>query len=240
MKKLLCLSALVFYIFACCPCSTTSPPTPVAEPPTAQPPTALPEPTDTPVPPTEAPTSTPAPTMLTDIPTYVVEIEDISVGSNVRFRATVTTEFPISVEQINALCEEIIGGLEPFNAAVVFVYDTRSITSSAFSIAKCEYAPNGVWVDARNVQTGDYSTHKFTYDYLPKVNDPQAALSERPTEQEYDLCQQWDELAFELLSKSDDGAAAENLAYEQVAEENGVSVQAVEDAVLKCEAWTWR
>lgn len=193
------------------------------------------------MPPTEAPTSTPAPPLLTDIPTYhIVDVEDISVANAVRFRATVTTEFPISVEQVNGLCQKVIGDLEPFNAAVVFVYDTHSVLSWGYSIAKCEYAPNGVWANADNAQTGDYSTHKFTYEYQPKVNDPQAALSERPTEQEHNLCQQWDKLAFELLSKSDDAAAAENLAYEQVAEENGVSVQAVKDAVLKCEAWTWR
>jgi len=63
MKKLLCLSALIVYIFACCPSSTT-PPTPVAEPPT-QPPAVPSEPTDTPQPPpppTEAPMATTAPT----------------------------------------------------------------------------------------------------------------------------------------------------------------------------------
>jgi len=49
MKKLLCLSALVVYIFACCPCSTTSPPTDTPRP---EPPTNTPtiEPTNTPTP----------------------------------------------------------------------------------------------------------------------------------------------------------------------------------------------
>jgi hypothetical protein len=31
MKKLLCLSALIVYVFACCPSSATKPPTPIAE-----------------------------------------------------------------------------------------------------------------------------------------------------------------------------------------------------------------
>jgi len=49
MKKLLCLSALIVYIFACCPCSTTSPPTDTPRP---KPPTNTPiiEPTNTPTP----------------------------------------------------------------------------------------------------------------------------------------------------------------------------------------------
>jgi hypothetical protein len=67
MKKLLCLSALIVYIFACCPSSATKPPAPVAKPTTAKPsattsiptPAPLPVetviPTDTPVPPTPTP-----------------------------------------------------------------------------------------------------------------------------------------------------------------------------------------
>jgi len=123
---------------------------------------------------------------------------------------------------------------------VVFLIDTRSLLSGGYSIAKCEYAPNGVWANAVNVQAGDYSTHRFIYEYQPKINDPQGALSERPTEQEYNLCQQWDKLALEPLSESDDVAATETIAYEQTAEKNGVSVQTVEDAVFKCIFWTWR
>jgi len=199
-------------------------------------PTAAPVATDTP-----GPTETPIPV---PVPTYqIVEVEDISVARAVRFRVKAITEFPISVEQINVLCEQVVENLksqESLNAIVVFLYDTRSLWSEAYSIAKCEYAPNGVWADAVNVQTGDYSTHKFTYEYQPKVNDPQAALSERPTEQEHNLCEQWDKLALELLSESDDAAAAETIAYEKIAEKNGVSVQTVEDAVFKCTVWSWR
>jgi hypothetical protein len=50
MKKLLCLSALIVYVFACCPSSATKPPTPVAETVTIQPSTETPLPTDTPTP----------------------------------------------------------------------------------------------------------------------------------------------------------------------------------------------
>ena len=185
-----------------------------------------------------------APTPDIPVPTYdVVEVDDISLAHSVRLRVVVTTEFPIVTEQIGALCEEVVQDLKsqgPLNAVVVFLYDTRSVVSGAYSIARCEYAPNGVWEDAGKVQAGDYSTHRFAYEYQPKVGDPDAALPERPTEQEYNLCQQWDRLAFELLSESDDVAASEALAYEQIAEENGVSIQTVEDAVFKCIFWTWR
>ena len=189
------------------------------------------------------PTETLAPVL---VPTYqIAEVENISVSRAVRFRVRVTTEFPILAERINGLCEQIVEDLksqEPLNAVVVFLFDTRSWSSGGYSIAECEYAPNGVWADAVNVQAGDYSTHKFTYEYRPKVSDPQAALSDRPTEQEHNLCEQWDklEIALELLSESDDAAATETIAYEQTAEKNGVSVQTVKDAIFKCIVWTYR
>lgn len=185
-----------------------------------------------------------APTPDIPVPTYdVVEVDDISLAHSTRLRVVVTTEFPIVTEQIGALCEEVVQDLKsqgPLNAVVVFLYDTRSMVSGAYSIARCEYAPNGVWEDAGKVQAGDYSTHRFAYEYRPKVGDPDAALPERPTEQEHNLCQQWDRLAFELISESDDVAASEALAYEQIAEENGVSTQTVEDAVYKCIFWAFR
>ena len=161
----------------------------------------------------------------------------------VRFRAMVITGFPISSEQISGLCEQVVEDLKsqgPLNAVVVFLIDTRSLLSGGYSIAKCEYAPNGVWANAVNVPAGDYSTHRFIHEYQPKINDPQGALSERPTEQEYNLCQQWAKLALEPLSESDDVAATETIAYEQTAEKNGVSVKSVEDAVFKCIFWTMR
>ena len=201
---------------------------------------------------TLVPTSTLSPTKVVStpigttvpVPTYdVVEAEDISLAHAVRFRIKVATEFPIVTEQIGALCEEVVQDLKsqgPLNAVVVFLYDTRSLVSWGYSIAKCEYAPDGVWEDAGKVQAGDYSTHRFAYEYQPKVSDPQSAVSERPTEQEYNLCQQWDRLVLDLLSESDEVAAAETIAYEQIAEENGVSTQTVEDALFKCTAWMSR
>jgi len=187
----------------------------------------------------EATTALPVPVAIYDI----VEVEDISLAHAVRFSVKVTTEFPISTEQIGALCEEVVENLQSqgsLNAVAVFLYDTRSLVSWGYSIAKCEYAPNGVWADAGNVQRGDYSTHKYAYEYQPKVVDGHVAVSERPTEQEYNLCQQWDELTLELLFESDDVATAETIAYERIAVKNGVSIQIVEDALVKCTAWTWR
>ena len=233
------------------PVSVVSAPSPAATITTA--PTNTPEPTDTPTPlptetpiPTALPTDTPSPTTTPTslpFPTYqIASIDDISVASAVRFRVTTTTEFPISVEQINALCTRIVEDLKrqrPFNAVSVLIYDTRSLLSSGYSIAMCDYAPNGEWSDAINVQTGDYATHQFVYDYQSKVNDPQTALLDRPSEQEYNLCQQWEELNY-ALPPSDDPEATEAFIFEQIAVENGISSQMVEDANFKCLLWAHR
>jgi len=192
---------------------------------------------------TPAATKTP-PSTVVEVPAYdIASLDDVSVGNSIRFRVVVTTEFPVSTVQINSVCAQVVENLKierPFNAVAVFLFDTRSLLSTGYSIAKCEYAPNGEWADAAKVQTGDYSTHSFAYGYMPKVSEPEGALVDRPTEEEHDLCQQWDALVFELLSSGIDASTAENRAFEQVSEDNGVSVPTVNDAVLKCVAWTWR
>lgn len=231
---LLCSCAAVISLLS----GSVPPASPAA---TVAPPTEAPVlPTSTPLP-TASPTVTP---MVIVVPAYdVVELEDISMRGNVRYRVKVTVEFPVSAEQVRVLCKQIVEGLKDrtkLNAVVVFVYDTRSLVSDGYSVARCEYAPGGVWADAGTVTTGNYSTHRFVYEYQPKVDDPQAALAGRPTEEELGLYRQWNQVSFELISGSDDAMAAETEAFEQVADENGVAVQAVRDAVNKCIFWMWR
>jgi micrococcal nuclease len=90
MKRLLCLSALIVYIFACCPSSTTKLPTPIAEPATAQPLAVPPEPADTPVP-LPAPTETPLPT---DTPTPSPPLGKVTT-SDLNVRAGPSTGYAI-------------------------------------------------------------------------------------------------------------------------------------------------
>jgi len=187
-----------------------------------------------------APTSVPVPAY------HIVEVKDVSVGRVVRFAVRVVTEFPISTEQCDAVCDDVVQGLKErgaLSAAVVFVFDTRALPNYAYSLARCFYAPNGEWGDAIYVQAGDYSTHRFVNDYRPKGEDPEAAMAGRPTEQEYEMCVEWDALvspASENLKTLEEVTELEDTAYKKVAEEHGVSVQRVKDVILKCIIWPSR
>ena len=106
-------------------------------------------------------------------------------------------------------------------------------SSGSFSIASCVYAPGGDWARAGDVQAGDYAIHRFDNDYQPKVHDPEAALSDRPTELESSMGRQWDRRVFDQFF-------SEQVATERVAQENGVTEQEVKDAYFKCMDWTMR
>lgn len=196
----------------------------------------------------QAPTLSPAPNDVpVKLPEYrIIDVRDVSIGVIVRLSAIVATEFPISAEQCDAVCDDVIQHLKerrPLNAAVVFLFDSRAALNYGYSLARCFYAPNGEWGDAIYVQAGDYSTHRFVNDYRPNVEDPEAAMAGRPTEQEYEMCVAWDALvwpASENLKTLEEVTELEDTAYKKVAEEQGVSVQRVKDVILKCIIWPSR
>lgn len=99
MKKLLCLSALIVYAFACCPSSATRSPTPIVEPLPVQPSPVPPEPTDTSVPlPTETPIPTDTPQPLpTEVPPTETPIPEkpivTATEGNVNLRNGPSTDY---------------------------------------------------------------------------------------------------------------------------------------------------
>ena len=225
------------------PTNTPIPPTDTPIPPTNTPvpPTDTPAPpTNTPVPPTGTPippTNTPVPVV---IPGYdITEITDISTANAARYTLAVTTDFPISQESIIAICTEVVEYQKrkgSFNAVAIFVNDIRS-SGGGYSIAKCEYSPGGVWVDAGTISPGDYSTHEFVYNYTPKVSNPDEALQYRPSERDIQLCDDWFALTLELMKTNDDVIATEEQAFQEVAAKQSVSVENVRIAVEKCTFW---
>ncbi len=49
-------------------------------------------------------------------------------------------------------------------------------------LPRAEFVPDGDWSKAIEVETGDYDTHQTVYEFRPKMDDPEAALAERPPE----------------------------------------------------------
>jgi len=192
--------------------------------------------------PTVAPTLTPGPTALEPpLPSYqVIMKEDVSAFGSVRISVAATTGFPLTKDQaravMDAIIKEVIDDSE-VNAVVVFLYDWPELVNGGYTLAKATFAPDGDWGSAGEVETGDYSRHETVYEFTPKMDDPQAALADRPSQREAQMCGAWDEAAQEYSpwGELDDQAIAEI-----VAPSFGVSPEEVLDAVRKCVYWLIR
>jgi hypothetical protein len=175
----------------------------------------------------------PTPTLL---PFDVTTVQDVSTPQAVRLQISVSTGFPVSKTQIKEICRQVVDDFttqQAVNAVRVLLRDEYALPSDGYSIASCQYAPEGVWRESYTGQAGEYAKHWLVIEYQPKVDDGEAALVDRPTAQEFNLCQAWD-----LLTQ--DEALSKEAGFEQVAGENGVSALEVRQAVSKCTAWAIR
>jgi hypothetical protein len=177
------------------------------------------------------PQPTPTPT-----PFDVTAVEDVSTPQAVRLQVSVSTVFPVSKAQVKEICQQVVDDFKSqgaLTAMMVLVSDEHAISSEGYSIANCQYAPEGVWRETYTVQAGDYSKHWLVVEYQPKVDAGVSALVDRPTPQEFKLCREWDAL-------TQGGPTSDDAGFEQVAGENGVNAQVVRQAVSKCIDWVAR
>ena len=81
-----------------------------------------------------------------EAPAYEIsEIKDASYGNVRRFSISVTTGFPISKQEVKAICNQVVEDFkeqQPFNGLTVFVSDWETPTFG-FTIGNCDYAPHG-------------------------------------------------------------------------------------------------
>lgn len=116
-------------------------------------------------------TPTPEPVETTSaqqIDYQIVEINDISVGATKRMRYTLQVSNTPSREGLIRLARIIVEAKHmngnPVNAVTIFVYPDF-VPPEGIVDATVIWAPNGVWADADNVRTGDYSKHQYTVDF---------------------------------------------------------------------------
>jgi len=232
------------------PTETSPPPTDPAAPrpaptlvPTLPPATTLPSPiaTENPLPsdtppaeetPEAAETSEPAGTATV---TYSM-LEIAATQEQYSYHARVAVEFPVTVDQVEAICQQVVQEAQeegPVFFLTLDIHDTRSLQYGDYSIAHCEYGPNNDAVSVESWNPGNYTRHGFTYEYRPKLSDPDAALSRRPDRRRGELCQLWAEAVYGQKMKVE-------AAYAQVAEEARVREVDVRDAVTRCQDWALR
>lgn len=139
---------------------------PVVAEPTA---TASPKPTAAPATATataEPETTTPEPATATPAPiTYeIAERGPVNIGPCIRIDYRVRVSGPLTEPQLRRIAQEIIDdetSQNDVNAIGFFFYLPGTDTSSFYTAGKADWAPNGVWAEACDVETGDYSAHEL-------------------------------------------------------------------------------
>jgi hypothetical protein len=170
--------------------------------------------------------------------------EDVSFGNTIRYSLFVTVPYPVTKDEVMVMCESMVEDFKKrneFNALSIFVSD-RPIGNVfvILSIARCDYAPNGVWGEANSVKTGDYSIHKFDYLFMPKMDDPIAALADRPTDEDMQVCSAWWNRSDELLEQGIESVETDEMVTKEIADLFGLTAKEVDEINWKCIRWPSR
>lgn len=199
--------------------------------PTAKPaPTPKPQPTPVPAKPTPVPpTATAVPVKAP--PFEIVTRRDVSVSTTKRYSLAIVVAPGIDKPAVQAVMEQATKELadrERVNAITTFVYDRKGDADSVYTIAKSEWAPGGVWADAGKVQAGSYTTHKYAFEFRPKVSDPSV---QRPSDRQFTLRD-----AFWKFRRADQNVD-QAIILQRAAQEAGASPAEVNTAVNTVEVW---
>ena len=206
-------------------------------------PTPEPLPTEEPAEDPEAPS--PEPTTEVIPPYRIVETRDISFGNTVRLVIKAVTDFPITKDEAQAIMDEIIEQTSsdtPLNALTVFLYDFEELADLTFTLAKADFAPDGEWRKADEVDAGDYDRHETVYRFQPKLDDPTAAMADRPSTNEVVLCAAFNKAEDEnpdVYADLDIDDPDQVLA-EIAAQEVDATAQEIVNAASKCSLWAFR
>lgn len=115
---------------------------------------------------TTVPKSSPAPSPL---PSYkVVSVYDCSIGKTKRYAVEIVLSGHSTQDQRMAIARKEIERLKhkrPFNAALARFWWKRSNVGKGSAYGSIDYAPHGVWDNARTVKTGDYHTMKYVVEF---------------------------------------------------------------------------
>jgi hypothetical protein len=102
--------------------------------------------------------------LLKGMPRYqLVGTEDISLPTAVRLQYRIVVDQMPSPDQLGLICQNLLMRLEkPVNAISFSFYLPDTDTAGPATAGTAVWAPNGVWADADQVQTGDYSHQRLT------------------------------------------------------------------------------
>lgn len=104
----------------------------------------------------------------------VVRVEDVSVGAAPRFDYRVVVSGQPTPRQLTRVADAVFKKAQadrPFSALRIGFYDYPEYTTREFTLGQVQYAPDGDWTKASDIEPGDYDSMKATSD-LPTKDWP--------------------------------------------------------------------
>jgi hypothetical protein len=168
-----------------------------------------------------------------DIIYMVVSRDPAHIGVIKRFALRVVIYQRLTKAQLIRLATALYReaqDITPFNALGIYFYDYPQFIDDGTRLGYVQYAPNGRWVDAGTVQTGDYSTMQMI-DHLFEPDWTNAF-----TEQEANICNDFFELEHkyqEATTTGDEAVQANERAQEEIARKYGIKKEDVYSLWMK-------
>lgn len=105
------------------------------------------------------------------VPTYrIVRTEDLSLARVRRLNVRVAVPRHYARAEVEAIAADVVAGIvrrQEVNAISLMFFGPGTSTNGAWNVASVDWAPNGQWSDAGNVQPGDYSTFVYSTTWRP-------------------------------------------------------------------------
>jgi len=98
----------------------------------------------------------------------IVEEKDLSYSNVVRWQVKAKTYANVTREEVELIAKDIVKYVKSkmeVNAIAIFLYRFEDDISGLYTIASIDYAPYGDWSRADEVETGDYSKHRYHIEY---------------------------------------------------------------------------
>ena len=170
-----------------------------------------------------------------EVPDYsIAEEGDLSIGGAERWEYwVVPDDLYIGETEIEAIIADVLEQAKEkrdLNAVVIWIIDDERQVGNGYTIAKAEYATEGDWAKAVEVDTGDYSSHELVVDMGSNLSGKIPADYEAgtyPTEEELDVYFHWHHIVF------DEGSAAGEEAVQKTADELGLSYNETDKMISK-------
>lgn len=163
---------------------------------------------------------------------YVYSIEDYPFANAKRYSYNVIIEEEYSEDQMKEIAVQIVEKAKkekPFNAISLLFYDYPEYIGHGTVFGLANYAPNGDWGQAAEVETGDYSTMEYSFDLNAKD------WANRPSPNDIAVFVEWNR-----VTKLQDFETDEDVVKYMVENSDlGMSFDEIDAASTRAFMWQW-